>query len=121
MKLLIIQLIQSYALQYGVDPQVALTVAKIESNYNPSVIGITGDVGIFQLNPNSFPEFTIGQLQDPETNIRLGVQYLAKVKHQCVHQNGITWLVCYNYGSKNAKHIKHPELFPYVRKVMAEL
>lgn len=117
MKTLIIQLIQSYALQYGVDPQLAISVAKVESNLNPTVIGITGDVGVFQLNPHSFPEYTVKQLKDPTINIRLGIQYLAKVKKECTHQRGITWLVCYNYGSRNAKKIKYPELFPYIKKV----
>lgn len=121
MKLLIIQLIQSYALQYGVDPQIAVSVAAVESQFNPTVVGITGDIGIFQLNPSSFPTYTIKELQDPVLNIKLGVQYLAKIKRECVHQDGVTWLVCWNYGAENAKRVKHPELFPYVKKIMAEL
>lgn len=117
MKTLIIQLIQSYALQYGIDPQLAVSVAQVESNFNPTTIGLTGDVGVFQLNPTSFPEYTVNALKDPLLNVNLGVRYLARVKAKCLHQEGITWLVCYNYGMSNAKRVKHPTLFPYVKKV----
>lgn len=121
MKILIIQLIQTYALQYVVDPQIAVSVAAVESQFKPAIIGVTGDVGIFQLNPRSFPQYTVKQLQDPVLNIKLGVQYLAKVKKECTHQEGVTWLVCYNYGSKNAKKVRYPQLFPYVKKIKLQM
>lgn len=116
-KLMIVKMITVYALKYGVDANVAISVAAVESQFNPNAIGITHDLGVFQLNPKSFPEYTKAQLLDPKTNIELGVKYLAKVKKECNHQEGITWLVCYNYGNKNAKKVKHPMLFPYVKKV----
>jgi soluble lytic murein transglycosylase-like protein len=50
MKLMIIQLIQTYSLQYGVNPNIAISVAAVESQFNPTTIGITGDIGVFQLN-----------------------------------------------------------------------
>lgn len=117
MKLMIIQLIQSYSLQYGVDSNIAISVAAVESQFNPTVIGITGDVGVYQLNPKSFPNYTVKQLQDPRLNIELGVKYLAKVKRECVHQKNVEWLICYNMGNKKAKTVKHPTLFPYVKKI----
>lgn len=117
MKLMIIQLIQTYSLQYGVDPQIAISVAAVESQFNSTVIGVTGDIGVYQLNPRSFPEYTVKQLQDPRLNIELGVKYLAKVKRECSHQEGVTWLICWNYGKQNAKKVKHPQLFPYVKKI----
>lgn len=118
MKSLILQLIQSYALQYGVDPHVAISVATIESNLNPNAISETGDVGVFQLNPKSFPKYTQKQLLDPSTNIMLGIRYLASLHKTCTHRKGLTWLVCWNYGPGNASRVKHPELFPYVKKVI---
>jgi soluble lytic murein transglycosylase-like protein len=121
MKLVIIQLIQTYALQYGVDPQVAISVAAVESQFNPNVIGITGDVGVFQLNPKSFPQYTIKQLKDPKLNIQLGVKYLAKMKKECKYKYGLNWLTCYNMGPKKARTVKHPSLYKYVLKVKTQL
>lgn len=117
-KLTIIKLITAYALQYGVDPHVAVSVAAVESNFNPTTIGVTGDIGVFQLNPRSFPAYTTEQLMNTKLNIKLGVQYLANVKKQCKYQDDINWLVCYNYGVRNtSQRVKHPALFPYVKKV----
>lgn len=120
-KLMIIKLIQVYALQYGIDPQVAVSVAAVESQFRPSIIGITGDVGIFQLNPKSFPQYSVEQLKNPKLNIELGIKYLAKMKKECNHKEGINWLVCWNYGARNAKKVKHPELFPYTKKIAREM
>jgi len=106
-----------YSLAYNIDPNIAISVAAVESQFNPNAIGITKDLGVFQLNPKSFPNYTKAQLLDAKTNIELGVKYLAKVKKECNHQEGITWVICYNYGGKNAKKVKHPKLFPYVKKV----
>lgn len=117
-KIMIIKLITVAALKYGVSPEIAISVAAVESQFNPNVIGITHDIGVFQLNPKSFPEYTKAQLLDPITNIDLGVKYLAKVKKECNHQEGITWLTCFNAGKRGAKKIKHPTLFPYVKKIV---
>lgn len=116
-KLAILKLITYYSIIYGVNPNVAISVAAVESQFNPGAIGVTNDLGVFQLNPKSFPNYTKLQLLNPNINIMLGVKYLAKVKKECNHQEGITWVICYNTGNKNAKKIKHAKLFPYVKKV----
>ena len=36
----------------GVDPRVALSVAKVESNYNQELVGSKGEVGVFQVLPS---------------------------------------------------------------------
>lgn len=116
-KIMIIKLIQIYALAYNVDPRVAISVAAVESGFNSNVIGVTGDVGVFQLNPKSFPNYTIKQLKDPIINIELGIKYLAEVKKRCKHKDDNNWLICYNMGIKKASTIKHPELWKYTKKV----
>lgn len=120
-KLAIIKLIQITALHYGMDPQVAVSVAAVESKFDPTVISMTGDLGVFQLNPRSFPEYSKEQLLDPKLNIKLGIRYLVEVRKYCKHREGINWLVCYNYGYKNAERVKYPHLFPYVKKVQNNL
>lgn len=117
MKLMLIKMITMYSLIYNVDPKVSLSVVDVESKFNPNIVSETQDIGLFQLHKSSFPEYSIKQLQDPILNIQLGVQYLAKMKKECKYKDNITYLVCYNYGINNAKKIKHPSLFPYVKKV----
>lgn len=116
-KLIISQMIVFYSNIYGVDPEVALAVAQVESNLNPSAISPTNDYGLFQLNRRSFPEYSTDELLDPNKNIILGIQYLAKMQKECSHKDDINWLVCYNGGKEFAKKVKHPQLFPYVKKV----
>lgn len=116
-KIMIIKLITYYSLQYGIDPKVALSVAQIESRFNPNAIGSTFDIGVFQLNPKSFPKYTQKQLLDPKINIELGIKYLAKMQKECKHKEDINWLTCYNMGAKKAKTIRYPNLFPYIKKV----
>jgi soluble lytic murein transglycosylase-like protein len=117
MKLMIIKMITMYSLQYGIDPKIALSVVAVESGFDSTIVGVTGDVGLFQLNPKSFPNYTVKQLKDPTLNIELGIKYLAKMKKECKYKNDNEWLICWNYGPKNAKKVKHPGLFPYVKKV----
>lgn len=113
-KALIIQYIIAQSLGQGVDPSIALTVAKMESNFNPDAVGGLHEMGLFQLNPSSFKQYTRKQLLNPKLNARLAIRYLKEVKEHCIHKEDINWLVCYNYGYKNAEKVKYPHLFPYV-------
>lgn len=113
----IVGLILQYSSIYGVNPVLALAVAQVESGFNPSVVSQTFDYGVFQLNRGSFKGYSEEQLLDPETNVKLGIKYLKTMQKECVHQEGIDFLVCWNYGIRNAKRVKHASLFPFVKKV----
>jgi soluble lytic murein transglycosylase-like protein len=115
--LTIIALITFYAHKYNIAPAVAVAVAEQESQLDPNAVGLLNEQGVFQLRPEFFKNYTIKELRNPETNIKLGVQYLAKLKKSCVHKGDVEFLVCWNYGSSNARHVHHPELFPYVKEV----
>jgi soluble lytic murein transglycosylase-like protein len=113
----IISLIIFYSNIYGIDPKVAIAVARYESSLNPNAIGKLGELGIFQLRPEFIPKYSKKELLNPAINIVIGIQRLKQIKETCVHKNGIDWLVCYNYGESNAKRVKYPSLFPYVKNV----
>lgn len=119
----IIILILTLAPSYGVDPKVALAVAEVESGYNANATGGAGEIGLFQIMPAIAHKrgYTRKQLLNPATNIRLGLTMIKEAQRDCVHKEGITYLVCYNYGIANAKRVKHPTKFPYVRKVKAKM
>jgi soluble lytic murein transglycosylase-like protein len=41
-------LIRAKALEYGVDPDIAVKIAIVESGGNPNAVSSTGAIGIFQ-------------------------------------------------------------------------
>lgn len=110
----ILALIGYYSALFNVDPRISVAVAQVESNFNSRLVGSAGEIGIFQLSPESFPN---KNLKNIEVNIREGIKYLAWNKKYCSHKNDIHFLVCYNYGIENAKKVKHPEKFPYILRV----
>ena len=66
----------------GLPPEIADAVMKVESNYNAAARGKDGEYGLMQVMPPTAR--LLGhkggddELADPETNIRLGVRYLAE-------------------------------------------
>lgn len=113
----IVQLIITYSLNMGIDPSVALAIAKTESNFNPTAIGQVGEVGLFQVRPE-YSKYSTKALMNPTTNIKEGLRILKNAQEKCNHRVNNTWVVCYNTGIAYAKRIKYPMLFPYYKKVM---
>lgn len=113
----IITLIGYYSAIFNIDPKISLAVVEAESNFKVNLIGSKNERGLFQLMPQSFPKLKLKDLQDPETNIREGIKYLAWNKKYCPLKEDIQWVICWNYGIQNAKKVKHPKLFPYYKKI----
>jgi soluble lytic murein transglycosylase-like protein len=115
----IISLIMYLAPAYGIDPYVATAVAYTESSMNPKAIGGKGEVGLFQIMPNLFKArgFTAAQMKVPMNNITVGLDMLREAKKNCIHKGALSSLVCYNVGARNAKKIKYPMKFKYVKSV----
>jgi hypothetical protein len=114
---LITTCILTWALTYGIDPQLVHSIVKHESNYNPNAIGLVGEVGLMQIRPEYVPE-SAKQLLDPCTNIKRGILILKKAKEYCKHKADKTWINCYNLGIAAGSRIKHPKLFPYYQNVI---
>lgn len=102
---------------YGIEPRLAIAVAMHESSLNPNALGQLKEVGLYQVRPEFAEGYTSEQLFDPETNIMVGLQKIKQAKETCIHQNDVEFLVCYNYGNSNARKVRYPALFPYVKKV----
>lgn len=67
--------IVAWAAEFGIDPNMAATVMQIESCGDPNAVSGSGAQGLFQVMPF---HFSPGEaMQDPDTNARRGLAYLA--------------------------------------------
>jgi hypothetical protein len=70
------------AKEKGLPFELLDAVMRVESNYNPKARGGDGEVGLMQVMPPTARQLgfdgTLGELADPETNIRLGAIYLGE-------------------------------------------
>jgi hypothetical protein len=66
----------------GLPADIADAVVYVESNYDPSVIGGVGEIGLMQVRPGTAAMLgfrgSAGDLAKPEINIHYGVAYLSK-------------------------------------------
>ncbi|MBQ0818962.1 transglycosylase SLT domain-containing protein, partial [Microvirga sp. HBU67558] len=66
----------------GVPPALVDAVVRIESRYDPTVVGSIGEIGLMQVRPKTAAllgfQGTSTELAEPRTNLRYGVGYLAK-------------------------------------------
>ena len=94
-------LINKYAKEYGVDPNLVKAVMKRESQFNPKACSPAGARGLMQLMPATARELGVTDINDPEQNIKAGVKYLKK----CLDARGGNVelaLASYNAGPNNS-------------------
>ncbi len=105
-------LINKYAAQYNLDPNMVASIITIESSWNPNATSSANCKGLMQVNP----KYVGGNLYDPETSIREG----CKIFRKCLDAyNGDVAhaLVAYNRGIAGAKG---KPTSSYSNKVIAE-
>ncbi len=75
-------LLKKEAEKNGLPPDIADSVAAIESGYDPTVVGGAGEIGLMQVLPGTAAMLgfkgDLAELAKPEINIRFGVAYLAE-------------------------------------------
>lgn len=113
----IVNLITTIALLNNVDPILALSIAKTESNLNPNMLGKVGEIGLFQVRPQYYKQYTKKQLFDLKTNINVGIHHLKYSINHCKHKRKFDSVLCYNLGVTGASRIKYPSLHKYVKLV----
>ena len=94
-------IVARYASEYGIPASLADAVIMVESNYQPDVRGRAGEVGLMQIKPSTARGMgykgTTAALFDPETNIRVGMLYLAKA-HDLADGDICGTILRYNAG-----------------------
>ena len=92
------QIVQT-ATSYGVDPRLALEVARQESGLDNSRTSSAGAIGIFQLLPSTAADLGVDP-HDPVQNIDGGIRYLSQLIGKYAG-NVAEALAAYNWGMGN--------------------
>jgi hypothetical protein len=70
------ELVRRLAPEYGIEPRLALAIARTESNLNPNAVSPKNAQGLMQLIPETAVRFNVKKPFDPEQNVRGGLSYL---------------------------------------------
>jgi len=94
------KLIVQTAQKLGVDPHIALSIAKIESNFNASAKSPRGAIGLFQLTPSTAKKLGVNPYIVSE-NIEGGLKYYQMLYKK--YGSIDLALAAYNAGPGNVK------------------
>ncbi len=120
--------LKAIAIELGLDPSLALGMAKVESGYDPKRVSPKGAVGVLQVMPRlAKHSFGISRkmLFYPEINIRIGLSWMKSLLKRFDHNLDLS-LAAYNAGASRVvragyKIPRIKETQAYVRKVKAAM
>ena len=108
--------IVKYAVEMGVEPEMALSIAKVESGFNQSKRSYMGAVGVFQLIPSTARKTGYNPYNYKE-NIKGGIKYFAQMKK--MYKTNELALAAYNAGPGNVKKYNGIPPFAETRRYVA--
>ena len=116
--------LRTVAMELGLAPRLALSMAKVESGYNHRAVSPKGAIGVLQLLPQYVCQeydVTPDMLFDPEVNIRIGLEYMKWLLIR-FDENLDLSLAAYNAGPRRVVEAGYGipaigETRDYVRKV----
>ena len=94
------QIIMNYSIIYDIPTSLLFAIISTESDFNPRAVNKnsnrTYDYGLMSLNSRTFKDYSKAQLLEIETNLRLGCEFLVKLKKRyktwgeaVIHYNGL--------------------------------
>jgi membrane-bound lytic murein transglycosylase F len=100
--------VKRYADEHGFDWRLIVAQIYEESGFDPTAKSFAGAVGLLQVLPSTAEELGVGNLEDPETNIRAGLDYLAWVRERFEEDLSVRdrmWftLAAYNVGAGHVR------------------
>ena len=99
------EIVYSAAEEHKLDPYLVFAIIRVESKYQPNARSSVGAIGLMQIMPDTakwialqkdLGDFDIEDLNDPDTNIRLGSYYIANLLQE--YQEMPTAIAAYNAG-----------------------
>jgi soluble lytic murein transglycosylase len=116
--------------KYTIDYRLILAVMKVESNFKNEAISRKGARGLLQIKPSlakyiakdtGMPSERVISLHEPETNIKIGVNYLSKLLD--MFEDLASALHAYNVGPSKVKKAGSSSIDPstrFTKQVMNE-
>jgi soluble lytic murein transglycosylase-like protein len=92
--------LRKIALEVGVAPGLALSMAKVESKFDHKAVSPRGAIGVLQVMPQmawEAYEVPAEKLFDPEVNIRIGLTFMKSLLQRFDHNVDLS-LAAYNAG-----------------------
>jgi hypothetical protein len=106
----VVSMIRRLAPLYGVNSQLAVAMAAVESNFDPLALSPKSAMGVMQLIPATAERFGVRNPFDPEQNIRGGLAYLRWL-HGYFGGDVERMVAAYNAGEGAV--VKHGGVPPY--------
>jgi soluble lytic murein transglycosylase-like protein len=107
--------------KYGVDPDLARAVMRMESGGNPNAVSSAGALGLMQLMPGTAKGLGVDPM-DPKRNLEGGIKYLSQLADK-YDGDYVKTLAAYNAGSARVDSYggvpPFPETERYVKNVLA--
>lgn len=117
----VVEMVGSLAQWYGIDPNLALSIIAVESNFNSVAQSNKQAMGLMQLIPATAERFNVKNAFDAAQNIKGGLKYL---RWLLAYYRGNIELAAaaYNAGERAVDRYKgippYPETRNYVKRVM---
>jgi len=97
----------NHALKYEIPANLLFALIQVESGFRTNLVARnqngSADYGIMQCNSRTFPKYTPEELLDLRTNLKLGSEYLVKMKE--VHNS---WeMAVYRYNGTGSRAVRH--------------
>jgi soluble lytic murein transglycosylase-like protein len=117
------QMVRAAALRHGVKPELALAVARTESNLSQDAVSPVGAIGVMQLMPDTAQALGVRDSYDIRENIDGGVRYLKQMLG--TFQDERLAVAAYNAGPEAVRQYRgippYAETQGYVKKVFNEI
>lgn len=117
----IAEMVEALAPRYEVEPRLALSLIKVESNFEPRAVSVKNAQGLMQLVPETAARFNVRNPFDARDNVRGGLAYL---RFLLAYYEGRVALVAaaYNAGEAAVDRYRgvppYAETRDYVRRVL---
>lgn len=117
----VVEMVRSLSDWYAIDPNFALSVIAVESNFSPEALSNKQAMGLMQLIPATAERFNVKNAFDATQNIKGGLKYLRWLLSY--YQGNIELVAAaYNAGERAVDRYKgvppYPETRNYVKRVM---